>query len=301
MTVTKTYRALPGYFAAFPTKGAGPIDSTKHNHLELINHDTWKQLYDSIPKDTETHEYKLLVVARHGQGYHNAAIIRYGEPKWDEYWSLLDGDDYGEWVDSKLTPLGKQQVTETGSHMLLPIVDDLGFLPDVFFSSPMRRCLETFIESWTPVFQELDSGKIKGSKSVDTLNGSIKPIVLENIRETLGEHTCDKRVDHSVALEEYQDYKMKSGNHIHWQYASDYPETDQMWRADWREPEQDMDDRVNVGLIEIFEQVSSDEKFISITCHSGVIGSILRDLKHPAIQKLDTGKIVCAVVEVEKH
>lgn len=290
MTVTKTYRALPGYFAAFPTAESNGTDSTKINHLKLINHASWKELYDSMPKDTATHEYKLLVVARHGQGYHNAAIDRYGEPKWDEYWSLLDGDEFGDWVDSKLTPVGKKQVGETGALVLLPIIEGLGFLPHVFFSSPMRRCLETFIESWTPVFEKYEPS-----------HGEVSPIILENIRETLGEHTCDKRVDHSVAVDGYQNYKMDTGHTIRWKYSEDYPESDQLWRADWREPESEMDDRVNEGLLEIFEQVSSDEKFISITCHSGVIGSILRDLNHPPIDNLATGKLVVAVVEVEKH
>ncbi|CAL9728416.1 probable phosphoglycerate mutase Pmu1p [Monosporozyma unispora] len=290
MTVTKTYRALPGYFAAFPNEDAEAVDSSKINHLKLINHKSWKELYDSIPQDTATHEYKLLVVARHGQGYHNAAIERYGENKWDEYWSLLNGDEYGDWVDSKLTPVGKDQVRGTGDTVLLPMIQSLGFLPHVFFSSPMRRCLETFIESWTQVFQEYEP-----------LQGGVSPIILENIRETLGEHTCDKRVDHSIAVEEYQEHKMETGHTIQWKYSEDYPESDQLWRADWREPESEMDDRVNEGLLEIFENVSKDERFISITCHSGVIGSILRDLNHPAIENLATGKVVCTVVEVEKH
>lgn len=290
MTITKTFRALPGYFLAFPEEGSKSVDSNKINHLELVNHRSWKQLYDSIPKDTPTHEYKLLILARHGQGYHNAAIERYGEDKWDEYWSLLEGDEYGDWVDSKLTPVGKKQVYDTGSNVILPIVQDLGFLPHVYFSSPMRRCLETFIESWTPVFCKFLPSEAQ-----------VFPIILENLRETLGEHTCDKRVDHSIALQEYQNYKMKSGNVIHWIYPENYPEVDQLWRADWREPQTDMDTRVNNGLIEIFETLAPQEKFVSITCHSGVIGSILRDLKHPAIENLDTGKIVAVVVEVVKH
>lgn len=290
MTITKTFRALPGYFITFPNENAKPVDSSKINHLELNECKSWKQLYDSIPKDTPTHEYKILIVARHGQGYHNAAIDRYGEDKWDEYWSMLEGDEHGEWVDSKLTPLGKKQVFNTGSNVILPIIQDLGFLPHIYFSSPMRRCLETFIESWTPVFCRFLPPETE-----------VSPFILENLRETLGEHTCDKRVDHSIAVEEYQNYKMKSNNVITWKYSENYPEVDQLWSADWREPQSEMDARVNNGLIEVFEKLSPEEKLVSITCHSGVIGSILRNLKHPEIQNLDTGKIVAVVVEVAKH
>lgn len=290
MTITKTFRALPGYFIAFPNENAKPVDSNKINHLELIGCKSWKQLYDSIPKDTPTHEYKILIVARHGQGYHNAAIDRYGEDKWDEYWSMLEGDEHGEWVDSKLTPLGKKQAFNTGSKVILPIIQDLGFLPHIYFSSPMRRCLETFIESWTPVFCKFLPPET-----------AVSPFILENLRETLGEHTCDKRVDHSIAVEEYQNYKMASNNVITWKYSENYPEIDQLWSADWREPQSEMDARVNNGLIEVFEKLTPEEKLVSITCHSGVIGSILRNLKHPEIQNLDTGKIVAVVIEVVKH
>lgn len=124
--------------------------------------------------------------------------------KWDAYWSLLSGDEHGEWLDSKLTPLGKDQVRRTGSNVLLPMAKQLGMLPHVFFSSPMRRCLETFIESWTPVLaetQELPAGT------------KISTRIIEGLRETLGSHTCDKRVAHSMAVDEYQDFSNGIGPH----------------------------------------------------------------------------------------
>lgn len=114
-------RAVPGYFAAYPSEGFQGLDSTKYDHLELINHKNWKELYHAIPRNTKNRHYKLLILARHGQGYHNAAILRYGMEKWDAYWSLLSGDEHGEWLDSKLTPLGKDQVRRTGSNVLLPM------------------------------------------------------------------------------------------------------------------------------------------------------------------------------------
>ena len=282
-------RAVPGYFAAYPSEGFQGLDSTKYDHLELINHKNWKELYHAIPRNTKNRHYKLLILARHGQGYHNAAILRYGMEKWDAYWSLLSGDEHGEWLDSKLTPLGKDQVRRTGSNVLLPMAKQLGMLPHVFFSSPMRRCLETFIESWTPVLaetQELPAGT------------KISTRIIEGLRETLGSHTCDKRVAHSMAVDEYQDFSTESGHTVHWQYVPDYPEDDELWLPDHRETCAEMDKRTLNGLFELFNQLSSEEKFISLTCHSGVIQSVLRNLQHPPIYNLDTGKVVAVVVEV---
>ncbi|EDZ71012.1 YKL128Cp-like protein [Saccharomyces cerevisiae AWRI1631] len=165
----------------------------------------------------------------------------------------------------------------------------LGMLPHVFFSSPMRRCLETFIESWTPVLaetQELPAGT------------KISTRIIEGLRETLGSHTCDKRVAHSMAVDEYQDFSTESGHTVHWQYVPDYPEDDELWLPDHRETCAEMDKRTLNGLFELFNQLSSEEKFISLTCHSGVIQSVLRNLQHPPIYNLDTGKVVAVVVEV---
>lgn len=286
-------KALPGYFAAYPQSGADDIDATKVDHLELINHASWKELYDSIPQNTDTHEYKLLVVARHGQGYHNAAILRYGQELWMNKWSILNGDEYGEWLDSKLTPLGQTQVSNIGKEVLLPMIEDLGFLPDKFFSSPMRRCLETFIGSWNHVF----------NKYPNLLNRDV-PLnvkIFENIREVFNTHPCNERVNHSVTINEYQDYKTPSGLTIHWEYEPGYPEEDQLWSTDHWETKEEIDTRIGAGLNSIFADITSEDKLISITCHSKVIESILRITQHPAINKLDTAKIVCLVAEIERQ
>ncbi|CAL9728414.1 probable phosphoglycerate mutase Pmu1p [Monosporozyma unispora] len=285
-------KALPGYFAAFPTSESRDIDATIVNHLDLINHTTWKELYDSIPQDTATHEYKLLVVARHGQGYHNAAIARYGQDLWMKKWSILNGDEHGEWLDSKLTPLGQEQVSNAGKEVLLPMITDLGFLPHMFFSSPMRRCLETFIGSWNHVFNTYPE-LIKGQASLQVK-------IFENIREVFNTHPCNERVEHSVTINEYQDYKTPSGLTIHWEYEDDYPEKDQLWDTEHWETREEIDARIRDGLTSVFYNVNPDDKLISITCHSKVIESILRITEHPAINKLDTAKIVCIVAEIKK-
>lgn len=284
------FAALPGFFRAFESQDSQGVDSSIVDHLELVSHDSWANLYEQIPPDTDTEHYKLVVLARHGQGYHNAAILRYGMEAWDAHWSFLDGDEHGKWLDSKLTDLGKGQVQETGLEVLSPIIEELQMLPHVFFSSPMRRCLETFIGSWGGIF----------TKNNHHLREQTIPVrVVENIRETLGEHTCDKRVPHSESVKEYQNYKTHAGHTIDWLYDSNYPEQDQLWLEDHRETISELDQRLHAGLSQIFSQLSSDQRFVSITCHSGVIGSALRNFKHPPVQNLNTGKVVCAVVKID--
>ncbi|KAL3229021.1 putative phosphoglycerate mutase PMU1 [Nakaseomyces bracarensis] len=281
MTVGISFRAVPGYFGGYEKEGAGPVDSLEVDHLKII-----RDLV--LPRDTETRSYKLFVIGRHGQGYHNAAIERYGQEEWDAYWAKLDGDEYGDWVDSRLTPLGKKQVGETGALHLEPLTKKLGGLPDLFFSSPMRRCLETFAESWKPAFSR-------------DKRETVEVRIIENLRETLGEHPCDRRVAHSETVAEYQNYKYNDlDTTISWLYPEDYPEEDQLWTADHRETDNEIDERIGNGLQELFKQVQPNQRFLSLTCHSGVIASVLRNLDHPAIKNLQTGKLVYTVVEIEK-
>ncbi|CCK68287.1 phosphoglycerate mutase family protein KNAG_0A06260 [Huiozyma naganishii CBS 8797] len=287
------FKALPGFFSGYATEDSGEIDARYHDHLGLINHRNWKELYKSIPRDTESHQYKLIILARHGQGYHNAAIARYGRESWNSKWCYLNGDEHGEWLDSKLTPVGQEEVKNTGLSTLLPMVDSLQILPHKCFSSPMRRCLETFTSSWTHVFQE--------HKELLPENNTVNVKIFENLREDLNTHPCNERVDHSVSVSEYQDCKMKSGTSVHWEYEPDYPEKDQLWSPTQAESKEELDKRIHDGLTQVFETVSPTDKFISITCHSRVIESSLRNLKHPMIWWLGTAQVVCAVVEITKR
>jgi len=282
--------ALPGYFSSFEKENSPALDSTLVDHNVLVNYKDWKSLYDAIPEDTEDTQYKLLLLARHGQGYHNYSMEKYGLKLWDDYWSLLEGDEGGSWLDSRLTDLGKQQVSETGRTVLVPIVDQLGFLPHIFFNSPMRRCLETFAYSWNHVFTK--HPELMFDSKIVTNN------VIENLRENLGSHTCDKRVNHSEAVGEYQNFKTTSGNTVSWKYEENYSEPGALWEADHRETPDEMDIRTRKGLEQLFAQAGSQDKFLSLTCHEGVINSVLRNLEHPGVQKLQTGKTVAVVVKV---
>lgn len=59
-----------------------------------------------------------------------------------EYWSLLDGDEYGTWVDARLTELGEAQARTARSvwqkqmEMHIPA-------PQSYYVSPLNRCCRT--------------------------------------------------------------------------------------------------------------------------------------------------------------
>lgn len=284
-------RALPGYFQSFPNNECQNTDSQQTNPCGLLNHDNWSQLYTSIPKDTPTHQYKLLLLARHGQGFHNAATDRYGSEAWDSYWCSLPGDEHGSWVDSKLTDLGQRQVSETGSQILLPIVLQLGFLPHKFYSSPLRRCLETYIGSW---------GEVLSVKTDMSQENEIHISIIEELRELFNGYTCNHRVPHSQAIKEYQHCKTHSGVQLNWKYEEGYPELDELWTPTLRESKAMIDQRISVALNKVLTPLTSDERFISVTCHAYVIESILRVVNHPCVDNLGTAKIVPLVIEIEK-
>ncbi|SCW00692.1 LAFE_0C09846g1_1 [Lachancea fermentati] len=270
------FEALPGYFQAYATDNSTGVDAAGNKHLEFVVHGSWKDLFASIPNDTDDFVYKFLVLARHGQGHHNVGVELYGEPEWDRYWSKLDGDEHRHWLDAHLTPLGIEQARDTGALILSPMCKELG-LPDVFYCSPMRRCIETFIGSWSQILEG---------------DGPVPVHIVENLRETLGEHTCDKRVNQKGVLENYQGASINTRT-LQLLYDQGYPDQDQLWKQDHRETDTEMDERIHLGLS---RALSGSERFVSITCHSGVIQSALRVLAHPPVGHLNTGGIVCCVV-----
>lgn len=63
-----------------------------------------RRFITSLNEDADEHTtYKVIFIARHGQGWHNVAESQYGTPAWNCYWSLLDGDGKLTWVSENGT------------------------------------------------------------------------------------------------------------------------------------------------------------------------------------------------------
>lgn len=68
--------------------------------------------------------------------------IRFNLSDIQEYWSLLDGDEYGSWVDARLTDLGisqAQTARETWERQIKQGIPS----PQSYYVSPLNRCCQT--------------------------------------------------------------------------------------------------------------------------------------------------------------
>lgn len=228
---------------------------------------------------------KLLVVARHGQGHHNVAESQYGTTVWEQHWALKTGDGTAHWEDSYLTEQGIKEVQHTGRTELSALVDAHGY-PDVFYCSPLRRCMQTLLESWG---QTAETGKMTTETIFDVH-------VTESIRETLGRHTCDKRVPHSMVVDEFGHMTPMPANElklVRWVFDPKMAEEDEMWDAEHRETDLEIDARIAQAVDRILD---GPEEYVSVTCHSGVIASMLRVLSHAELAKPATGSCLFMVV-----
>ncbi|KAL6936602.1 related to Probable phosphomutase PMU1 [Hanseniaspora guilliermondii] len=282
------------YFQVEPTLNSG-IDT---NYAFVKPFDKYKSIQEIISKIEDLPNTRLFILARHGQGYHNAAVERYGEDVWDAKWAFKNGDGVLEdWNDANLTSKGINQVKRTGKVVFGEKMK--GLWPDSYYCSPLRRCLQTFRYEWTEKFnlEKIDDPNLK-----KTINVTIK----ENIRETIGVHTCDWRQNKSKSYDEcIKPYEnVKDDFQIKFNYEENFEEEDPLYSQDYRETDHDIDVRIERALNEIWELEDKKksanpeyrDKVISLTCHEGVIKSALRVLKHDPIPRLETSGVVMVII-----
>ncbi|ODV62576.1 putative phosphomutase [Ascoidea rubescens DSM 1968] len=232
---------------------------------------TWKSLIDEInnlnndPAHSNLVTYKLIFCARHGQGWHNFAIDKYGIEAWDNYWSLLDGDGNLTWApDPFLTPIGKSQAKSNNKAWLDQINNHNCPTPQAFYSSPFTRSCQTLIGTWENI--------------VDLKNDSTcNPLIKEDLRETIGLHLCDKRSNKTTILNRFAKHGFK--------IEHNFQEQDVYYKSDWREPLYQQSLRINNFLNYLFEKdfdlaPSKKDVFISTTTHSGTIKAFLIASNH---------------------
>jgi broad specificity phosphatase PhoE len=112
---------------------------------------------------------KTLSLLRHAEGSHNVAEALYGTPHWDAVESRKE-----QYLDPELTERGQQQCASFARH--LPQALQNGLAPQLVLVSPLRRTLLT------------------AELCLSSLPSDMAPwVALEHARETLGDHTCDRR------------------------------------------------------------------------------------------------------------
>ena len=134
---------------------------------------------------------KTFYFLRHAEGYHNEAEAKFGTALWDAVESLKD-----EYTDPDLTPHGRQQCAALAEVMPAALAD--GFKPELIIVSPLKRTLRT---------SELCL------KS--TLYSTLPVVSVEHARETLGEHTCDRRSPIATMTKEFPEVQFHYIEHDH--------------------------------------------------------------------------------------
>lgn len=163
---------------------------------------------------------------------------------------MLDGNGTSVWADAKITPNGVAQAVKANKFWADKIKTQKIPVPESYYSSPLTRCLQTA----EITFAGLD---LPSRQPFDLT-------VKEDFREGISGHTCDRRGTKTYIEEAFPEYKVEEG----------FSETDLLWRALFAEPQKNEDIRIKTGLDQVFD--SDDSTYVSITAHSGAIGSMLR-------------------------
>jgi broad specificity phosphatase PhoE len=212
----------------------------------------WQRLNKYVKylnKEKKT-RYSLLFLGRHGEGFHNAAETYFGTPAWNCFWSERDGNGTVTWADAKLTENGVEQARKVNSFWARLLSEEGIAAPDSYYTSPLYRCLDTA----RLTFANLTLPKKK----------PFVPTVKEFLREGISAHTCDRRSSKSYIHQQFPSFIFEKG----------FSEADPYWEELMAEPSAAQDVRSKAVLDDIFTH--DDATYISITSHSGEIGSLLR-------------------------
>lgn len=279
INLTWTFEIVPNYFK----QSLEETDETKFNYFEqhfgILK--PWSEIISDLhalnDQSDENTVYKVFLLGRHGQGFHNLANLKYGEKAWNHHWLHLTGDGEIVWApDPELTELGQAQAIDNNYQLKIELSEGLS-LPSKWYSSPFRRSIDTLIGSW--------EGLVDFDK--------VKPLIKEDFRETLGVHLCDKRSPRSVIEEKYSSFGFV--------IEDGFEEKDIYFKDDYREKVWEQALRQNKGFQYIFNNSDRlDDQLISITSHSGSIRTQLMVLNHRPFA-IGTGGMIPVFVKATKQ
>lgn len=173
------FETVPGFFVqadeATDDLAFRYTDSQMGRKLE------WNQISAKLAELNENAEpnvsYKLIICARHGQGFHNYIVDKYGVPAWNEKWRTLTTDGEVTYApDPMLTDIGLKQAQENHVAWEKEVLQHSAPLPSKYYASPLQRSCWTHKITWD------------GLKPAEK-----KTVIVENLRETIGGNLCDKR------------------------------------------------------------------------------------------------------------
>ncbi|KAJ3796596.1 histidine phosphatase superfamily [Lentinula aff. detonsa] len=233
--------------------------------------DRWSNLSQKIQRMNEADDqtsYKLFILGRHGEGFHNVGEAKYGTKAWDDYWSKLNGDGELIWgPDPKLTSLGEEQARIVNQEWRNESKYGLS-VPPSRYCSPLTRATKTCLLTF-------DGLPTSANHPV---------VIVENCREEYGEHTCDKRNTRTWVSTYFPEFV----------FEEDFTEGDELWTANERETHLQVTIRAQSVLDMIFN--TDDNDVISITAHGGIINGFLTAMGRKRYA-LPTGGVLPVVVK----
>ncbi|KAI1175217.1 phosphoglycerate mutase-like protein [Nemania sp. FL0916] len=223
-------------------------------------------------KDTQ---YKVLFMARHGEGFHNAAESYYGTPAWNCYWGPLDGNGTVVWRDARLTDAGLAQCTKAHSFWKNALAVEKIPAPQTYYSSPLTRSSTTANLTFNGLALPRDR--------------PFAPTIKEMLREGISIRSCDERSTKTEIAAMLPGFRFEAG----------FTETDELWEG--REDKGETNDAQLIRAKAVLDDIFTHDKstWISLTSHSGQISNNLSVLGHRAFS-LSTGQAIPALVKARR-
>lgn len=282
------FEVVPGFF-----KQSDPeTDDLAFNYAvdDFGRTKQWSEICDGLRDLNSTAPsnvcYKLIFFARHGQGFHNMCVEKYGIEEWNRYWhaQLTDGEITFA-PDPPLTPLGLSQADEN-NEAWKDQIEKGAPIPQEFYVLPLQRSSNTLVNTWKDI------------------RPPTQPVIVrEGIRETCGKNMCDKRSTKTVIKERFEKYGFVVGD--------DITENDELFKVDYRETLPEHCTRLNQFLQKLFDRsldssgkISKDKAYqstyISTTSHAGTIRSMIVVLGHRHFT-ISTGGMIPIVVKATRR
>ncbi|PSK40994.1 hypothetical protein C7M61_000661 [Candidozyma pseudohaemuli] len=284
-----SFEVVPGFFAQSDEK----TDDLKFNYAfnNIGRLKSWGDLIEEL-KELNRHAkpnevFKLVTCARHGEGFHNMVVDKYGIQAWSEKWSHLNTDgelEYGP--DAMLSAKGIEQARQNHEVWEKEIKEHGAPLPDKFYVSPLQRSMWTLQYTW------------ENLRSADQ-----KALIVEKLRERYGSHTCNKRNTKSIIEKRFlgYGYEFEDGfleedvlhtdeqesHHHHCVRTNDFCQ--ELFEKDW-------DSQANA----VDREKALANAFISTTSHAGTISELLTVFNHRPFA-ISTGGMIPVVVKATRR
>lgn len=268
--VPTSYEYVTGNFVTDNLLGGIHYNATTQ-HLGLSELSSWEKVKATLKKLNDNpngDKYKLFYLARHGEGWHNIAPKLFPPYAISCYWKEKMGNGKIEWGDAELTPNGIGEIMALSKTWQAEL-DKGAPLPESFYVSPIRRCLQTYNYTWSP---------IKATRKLAT------PVVKEMAREIYGVDTSNWRQSKSLIKSYLPEVVFESG----------FTEEDEIFTKHEYEPLLHVIYRANLLLNDIF--ANDTNEVISISAHGGIIAALLVFINHP-LDILETGNMVPVIIK----